>query len=37
MTEKGIEVGEYVRTKTGQIYKVTNNDYFMRKINVNIA
>lgn len=29
MTEKEIEVGEYVRTNTGKIDKVINNNYYM--------
>lgn len=29
--EKEIEVGEYIRTRSGDINKVTNNDFFMRR------
>ena len=29
MTEKEIEVGEYIRTNYGRICKVINNNYFM--------
>ena len=29
MTEKEIEVGEYIRTSAGKIYKITNNNYYM--------
>ena len=31
MTEKEIEMGEYIRTRSGYINKVTNNDFFMRR------